>query len=41
MSVYGRAHEKWGEVHVVALDELPRNASGKVIKGVLRGKDPA
>jgi acyl-CoA synthetase (AMP-forming)/AMP-acid ligase II len=25
---------------VVALDELPRNASGKVIKGVLREKDP-
>jgi fatty-acyl-CoA synthase len=26
--------------HLVVLDELPRNASGKVVKGTLREKDP-
>ena len=27
--------------HLVVLDELPRNASGKVVKGLLREQDPA
>ena len=72
-AVYGRTHEKWGEVpvaavvlapgaeldpadldgwlddklarfkhpkDVVVLPELPRNASGKVVKGTLRQNDP-
>ncbi|MDY7103847.1 MAG: long-chain-fatty-acid--CoA ligase [Actinomycetota bacterium] len=74
VAVYGRGHEKWGEVPVAAvvlaegssltsealgdwlnerlarfkhpkdlivLGELPRNASGKVVKGVLRENDPS
>jgi acyl-CoA synthetase (AMP-forming)/AMP-acid ligase II len=27
--------------HLVVLDELPRNTSGKVVKGLLREQDPA
>jgi fatty-acyl-CoA synthase len=74
VAVYGRAHDKWGDVPVAAvvltadseldvetldswlddtlvrfkhpehldvLDEVPRNASGKVTKGRLRENDPA
>jgi fatty-acyl-CoA synthase len=74
VAVYGRSHDKWGEVpvaavvladgsaldvesldawlddklarfkhpkHLVVLDQLPRNASGKVTKGMLRQTDSA